>query len=153
MQIMFRPRSWEELRNSFAAMIKWINWACHRRVFEMPVTEALWLIKRSETVCSEVDRCPPFELVAVTLGYQLHTHTHTHTHIQGWTYRQPDSHQCGKPVPHCTFCVCEISPFKVRCSVKTQENEFVTHGDSTGWRYIYAVCYIYYHNNAVLPAY
>ena len=44
----------------------------------MPVTEALWLIKRSETVCSEVDRCPPFELVAVTLGYQLHTHTHTH---------------------------------------------------------------------------
>jgi len=47
----------------------------------MPVTEVVWLIRRSETVRSEVGRCPPFELVAVTLGYQLHTHTHTHTHI------------------------------------------------------------------------
>jgi len=72
----------------------------------MPVAEAVWLIRRSETVRSEVGRCPLFELVAVTLGYQLHTH------IQGWTFRQPDSHQCGKPVLHSTFCVCEISPFK-----------------------------------------
>jgi len=40
----------------------------------MPVAEAVWLIRLPETVRSEVGRCPLFELVAVTVGYQLHTH-------------------------------------------------------------------------------
>jgi hypothetical protein len=106
-------------------MLKCTNWACHRRVFEMPVAGAVWLIRRSETVRSEVGRCPLFELVAVTLGYQLHIYSR----LNFQTTRQ-------SPVWKATpalylLCVRNIS-FQVHCSVRTQENGFVTHEDSTG---------------------
>jgi hypothetical protein len=129
-------------------MLKGTNLACHRRVFEMPVAEAVWLIRRSETVRSEVGRCPLFELVTVTLGYQLHTDTYSRMNFQ--TTSQSSVWKASPALY--LLCVRNIS-LQVHCSVRTQENGFVTHEDSTGWRYMYAVCYIYYHNNTVLPAY